>query len=68
MKPMGADRGMDVRMIRKLARNQRGATAIEYSLIAGMIFLAIVTGVRLLGANTSNVFSNVGSKWSNAAN
>lgn len=58
---------MNVRLIRKFARNCRGATAIEYSLIAGMIFLALVTGVRLVGGSTSNLFNNVSTQWSNAA-
>ncbi len=57
-----------MRLIRNFARNHRGATAIEYSLIAGMIFLAIVSGVRLVGGATSNLFSNVSTQWSNAAN
>jgi len=56
-----------VRLIRNFARDRRGATAIEYSLIAGLIFLVLVTGVRLLGGSTSNLFNNVSTQWSNAA-
>ncbi len=56
-----------MRSIRGFAGNSRGATAIEYSLIAGMIFLAIVASVRLLGGNTANLFGNVSSRWTNAA-
>ncbi len=39
---------------RGLAADDRGATAIEYSLIAGCVALVIVTAVQLLG-NTVNV-------------
>lgn len=56
-----------MRLIRSFARNHRGATAIEYSLIAGMIFLAIVASVRLVGGSTFNLFNKVGTQWSNAA-
>lgn len=56
-----------MRVIQSFARNQQGATAVEYSLIAGMIFLALVAGVRLVGGSTSNLFNNVSTQWSNAA-
>ncbi len=56
-----------MRLIRSIARNSRGATAIEYSLIAGFIFLAIVVSVGLVGGNTANLFSNASSQWTNAA-
>jgi len=39
---------------RSLAADNRGATAIEYSLIAASIALVIITAVQLLG-NTVNV-------------
>ena len=36
-----------------------GATAIEYGLIAGLVVLAIVSGVTSVGAATSNSFNAV---------
>jgi pilus assembly protein Flp/PilA len=33
----------------RFVRDERGGTAIEYSLIAGFIFMAIVTAVGLIG-------------------
>jgi pilus assembly protein Flp/PilA len=56
-----------VRLIRTFARDRRGATAIEYALIAGMIFLVIVASVRLLGGATFNLYNSAGSKWTSAA-
>lgn len=40
---------------------ERGATAIEYSLICGLIFLAIVAAVRNYTASTSDMYSQINS-------
>ncbi|HKQ44198.1 MAG TPA: Flp family type IVb pilin [Rhizomicrobium sp.] len=40
--------------MRNLATDTSGATAIEYALIAGLIFLAIVTAVGTLGSTISS--------------
>jgi len=42
-----------------LARDQRGATAIEYGLIMALIFLAMVTGVNAAATKTINMWTNV---------
>jgi len=42
-------------LISAFAGDTRGATAIEYSLIAGCVALVIVTAVQALG-NTVNMF------------
>ncbi len=41
---------------RRFTRDQSGATAIEYALIAGGVSIAIITGVKLLGATVMNTF------------
>lgn len=43
-----------------LCYNSRGATAIEYALIAGSIAIVIVGGLTLVGSDLSNVFGSVG--------
>jgi Flp pilus assembly pilin Flp len=43
------------KLILAVAVDERGATAIEYSLIAGCVALVIVTAVQALG-NTVNMF------------
>jgi len=40
-------------------RNESGATAIEYGLIACFIFLAIVTILTQVGSNLNAVFTSV---------
>lgn len=45
----------------------RGATAIEYGLIAGGISLAIVTAVFLFGDELENMFNTIGGAMANAA-
>ncbi|HEY4199087.1 MAG TPA: Flp family type IVb pilin [Devosiaceae bacterium] len=50
-------------MLKRLAlrfwRDQAGATAIEYGLIAGLIFIAVIVAVTLVGGQTSNLFNFV---------
>ena len=43
-----------VAKVRKFVADERGATAIEYGLIAGCVALVIITAVQALG-NTVNV-------------
>ena len=41
-------------------RNDSGATAIEYALIASLIAVAIIGGVTTVGGKVSTVFTEVG--------
>jgi Flp pilus assembly pilin Flp len=50
-----------MRAFGKLHLNERGATAIEYALIATFIAIAIITVVQGLGEVVQNTFNNVGS-------
>jgi pilus assembly protein Flp/PilA len=47
--------------------DDRGATAIEYALIAGSIFLFIVTGVQLFGDAVGELFQSVTSGFATVA-
>ena len=40
-------------------RDDRGATAVEYGLIAALIAVAIIATVTTLGGNLTNTFSSV---------
>jgi pilus assembly protein Flp/PilA len=42
-------------------RNESGATAIEYGLIAAGIAVVIIAAVQLIGTNLQSTFSSVGS-------
>ena len=43
----------------KLIKNDKGATAIEYGLIAALIAVAAVTAMTGLGQTIGNTFNNV---------
>ena len=45
--------------ISKLLKNEDGATAIEYGLIAALIAVVIIAAVRAVGTKTSSTFDNV---------
>jgi pilus assembly protein Flp/PilA len=44
----------------RFLKNECGATAIEYGLIAASIAVVIITAVQLLGTNLTTVFTSVG--------
>ncbi|BEV00559.1 Flp family type IVb pilin [Novosphingobium olei] len=44
----------------KLLKNEAGATAIEYGLIAALIAVAAITAMTSLGSNLSDTFNKVG--------
>ena len=48
-----------MRKFTKLLRDNRGATAIEYGLIAALIAVAAITAMTALGNQLSTTFSNV---------
>ncbi len=43
--------------------SEKGATSIEYALIAGLIFLAIVLAVSDLGTSVGNLFQKVADSY-----
>jgi pilus assembly protein Flp/PilA len=43
----------------KLIKNEEGATAIEYGLIAALIAVAAIGAMSSVGNSLSNTFSNV---------
>ena len=48
--------------MRKFLKNNKGATAIEYGLIAALIAVAAITAMSTLGSNLSKTFNNVSTK------
>jgi pilus assembly protein Flp/PilA len=48
-------------IFRRLATNERGATAIEYALIASVISIAAIVAMSSVGAKVNGVLSNVAS-------
>jgi pilus assembly protein Flp/PilA len=45
--------------ITKFRRDDTGATAVEYGLMAALIAVAIITAVTTLGTNLTTIFNNV---------
>ena len=43
----------------KLIKNEKGATAIEYGLIAALIAVAAIGAMTSIGSSLSNTFGNV---------
>ena len=46
----------------RLQRDEAGATAIEYGLIAALIAVAAIAAFQLLGTNLSSIFNSVGTQ------
>ena len=47
------------KFIAKFRKDENGATAIEYGLIAGLIAVVIITALTLVGEDLTNMFNNV---------
>ncbi len=48
----------------KLIRNNKGATAIEYGLIAALIAVAAITAMSSIGSALGDTFNNVSEELS----
>ncbi|HZL60549.1 MAG TPA: Flp family type IVb pilin [Stellaceae bacterium] len=49
--------------IRTLQRDERGATSIEYALIASLIAVVIVASVTVTGTSVKNIFNSVATSF-----
>jgi pilus assembly protein Flp/PilA len=50
----------------RFLKDDSGATAIEYGLLAALIAVALITSVSLLGSTIATQFSTIASKIENA--
>lgn len=48
-----------MQFFRKILKDRKGATAIEYGLIAALIAVAAITAMTSLGDNLGNTFNTV---------
>ena len=55
-----------MKFINKLLRDEAGATAIEYGLIAALIAVAAITAMSTLGDQLSTTFNKVATEMENA--
>jgi pilus assembly protein Flp/PilA len=49
-------------LISRFVRDESGATAIEYGLIAALIAVVIITGVTAVGTKLSSTFTTLSTK------
>ena len=49
-------------IIKNFWKDEEGATAIEYGLIAGLIAVGIVVGATALGTNLTGLFTRIATK------
>ncbi|HET7593843.1 MAG TPA: Flp family type IVb pilin [Stellaceae bacterium] len=56
-----------MRILANLLRDESGATAIEYGLIAALISVVIIAAVTLVGTNLSTVFNSISTALSSAS-
>lgn len=54
-------------VVRERLRRNDGATAVEYGLVVGLIAVAIIAAVILLGGRLTDLFTAVSSKLSNGS-
>lgn len=57
------------RFIRSLLKDKKGVAALEYSILAGLVVLAVATAASNTSIKTSigTIFTNVGTQLQNAA-
>lgn len=55
-----------IRTMRRLRSDKRGATAIEYGLIAALIAVAIVSSLSSLGGGSNGMWGKLDNKLQNA--
>ena len=58
--------GTMLKFISRFARNESGATAVEYGLIAALIGVVIIAGASALGVALNTQFSGIGASVTSA--
>lgn len=54
-------------LLAKLRRDEKGATVIEYALIAALISVAAIAAFSFVGGSVTNTMNSIGEKMENAA-
>jgi pilus assembly protein Flp/PilA len=55
-----------IKHVRKFAKDESGATMIEYGLIAALVAVAAIVALESLGTSISGMFTAVGNKLDTA--
>jgi pilus assembly protein Flp/PilA len=57
---------MMCRLLRRLYREEAGATAVEYGLIAGLISVVLIAALEVVNSELTNVFNYISTNLSQA--
>jgi pilus assembly protein Flp/PilA len=57
---------MNMSFVQRFLKNESGATAVEYGLIAALIGVVIIAGASTLGNAINSKFATIGASVSNA--
>jgi pilus assembly protein Flp/PilA len=55
------------KFVARFAKNESGATAIEYGLIAALIAVVIIAGATALGTSLNSTFNTISTSVTNAS-
>ena len=53
-------------LVRRLSRDERGLTGVEYAIMLVFLAMVIAVGAFVLGQNVSNLFANAGGSLGSA--
>ncbi|MFP3543226.1 Flp family type IVb pilin [Rhizobium sp. SIMBA_035] len=56
------------KLVSRFLKDESGATAIEYGLIAALISVALITGATSLGGKLNSTFANLANTIGNKTN
>ena len=56
-----------MKLVARFFKNESGATAIEYGLIAALISVAIIGGASAVGGGVNKTFGNIAAKLPSAS-
>jgi pilus assembly protein Flp/PilA len=56
------------KFVTRFFKDESGATAIEYGLIAALIAVVLVTALGIVGDNLNTTFTDIGTALTNASN
>jgi len=59
---------MKIKTLRDFLRDDSGATAIEYGLIAALVSVAAIAALKSSGGSLNSMFSSVGNELDQAVN
>jgi pilus assembly protein Flp/PilA len=54
-------------LVKRFAREERGASLVEYAVLIGLVTALLVTAITLLGTNIQLAFNNIATVVGNSA-